>query len=82
MSDSTSGPLALPEIEAVLDEFRPRLQMDGADLLVLDLDAGLLRLRMSGRTSCCPVALSLLQSCLEKTLRERIPAIHRLTIER
>lgn len=75
-------PVAHPHIEAVLDEFRPRLRIDGADLNVVAVEGDVLRLRMTGRTSSCPMALALLQSCLESAVRERVPGVAKVQLER
>ena len=66
------------QIESVLDGFRPRLSLDGADVLLLDLSAeGLLRIRLTGPHACCPMAVATLQSCIESALRH-IPAVKRV----
>lgn len=75
-------PDAYPLIEAVLDEFRPRLRIDGTDLDVVAVEDGLLRLRMTGRPSSCPMALALLQSCLESAVRQRVPGVAKVQLEK
>src|SRR5437660_146996 len=48
--------LVRARIESVLDDYRPRLRMDGADVVLVDLSpAGELRIRVTGRHACCPV---------------------------
>ena len=65
-------------IESVLDRVRPRLHLDGADVLFLDLSAdGELHIRLTGRHAGCPMAVATLQSCIEGALRD-VPAIKRV----
>jgi len=81
-SKGLSAPLVDPRIDAVLDEYRPRLLRDGAEISVLAVtDDGLLRLRVTGRNSSCPMALFLLKSCLTRTLRERLPELTQVELE-
>lgn len=82
MNRLATQPTSFSTIEAVLDEFRTRLRLDGTDVNVVSVEAGVLRLRMTGRPSSCPMALALLQSCLESAVRERIPGVSKVQLER
>lgn len=81
---ATSRPATIcARVDAVLDEFRPRLRLDGAELSIVELaGSGLLRLRMSGRNAFCPMALFLLRSCLDRKLRDRVPEVQQIEIDR
>lgn len=69
-------------IEAVLDEVRPRLRLDDADVELATLDGGALRLRLTGSCRCCPMAMATLQSCIENRLRQRVPEVRSVELER
>lgn len=70
-------------IEAVLEEVRPRLRLDEADVEFATLDAkGHLRLRLTGSCRCCPMAVATLKSCIENRLKQRVPEVCSVKLER
>jgi Fe-S cluster biogenesis protein NfuA len=76
------APEVVREIEAVLDQFRQRLRLDGADLAFVALDDGLLRLRMTGSMSCCAIAVATLRECLASRLRQHVPSVTKIELEK
>lgn len=62
-------------IESVLDGMRPRLHLDGADVILVSLSPdGVLCIRMTGRHAGCPMAVATLQSCIAGALHD-FPAV-------
>ena len=71
-------------IQAVLDEFRPGLQADGADLLLDEVRDGSVRLRLAfGPDACeeCVLPGPDLAEQLAFVLRERGVAVTRVTVD-
>ncbi len=68
-------------VEAVLDEVRPMLRMDGGDCEVVsvDVDAGAVTLRLLGACDGCPLSMRTLKSGIERIVREKVPGVHRVT---
>lgn len=64
-------------IEAVLEQIRPALRMDGGNIELVDVDltTGVVRVRMQGACHGCPMSQITLKMGVEMALREAIPAI-------
>ena len=60
------------------DEVAPALQMDGTAVEVLDVDAGVVRVRVHGGCGACPSSIMTVVMGLEQELRRRIPEVEYL----
>jgi len=67
-----------PEVEEVLDSIRPALQADGGDVELVDIDGGVVKVRLQGACGGCPMATMTLKGGIEAALKERIPAVERV----
>jgi len=67
-----------PEVEKVLDSIRPALQADGGDVELVDVDGGVVKVRLTGACGGCPMATMTLKGGIEAALKERIPAVERV----
>lgn len=67
-----------PEVEKVLDSIRPALQADGGDVELVDIDGGVVKVRLLGACGGCPMAHMTLKGGIEAALKERIPAVERV----
>jgi Fe-S cluster biogenesis protein NfuA len=66
----------LAEIETVLEELRPYIQMDGGDIELIDVtDDGVVQVRMHGACVGCSASMYTLQLGVEQRLKESIPGI-------
>ncbi|GIW73419.1 MAG: hypothetical protein KatS3mg102_2961 [Planctomycetota bacterium] len=63
------------QVEAVLDELRPYIQMDGGDIELLGIEDGVVRVRMHGACVGCSASMYTLQLGVEQRLRETVPGI-------
>ena len=67
-----------PEVEKVLEWIRPALQADGGDVELVDIDGGVVKVRLLGACGGCPMATMTLKGGIEAALKERIPAVERV----
>lgn len=67
-----------PEIEKVLEKIRPALQADGGDVELVDVDAGVVTVRLTGACGGCPMATVTLKNGIEALLKEEIPSVQRV----
>ena len=67
-----------PEVEKVLESIRPALQADGGDVELVDVDGGVVKVRLTGACGGCPMATMTLKGGIEAALKERIPAVERV----
>ncbi|MEN6460965.1 MAG: NifU family protein [Syntrophomonas sp.] len=64
------------KVEAILGNIRPALQRDGGDVELVDVDAqGIVKVRLKGACSGCPMATMTLKNGIEKALKESIPEV-------
>lgn len=66
------------EVEKVLNSIRPYLQADGGDVELVDVEGGVVKVRLLGACGGCPMATMTLKGGIEATLKERIPAVERV----
>jgi Fe-S cluster biogenesis protein NfuA len=66
------------KVEAALDEIRPGLQADGGDVELVDIEDGVVKVRLKGACAGCPMSQMTLTFGIEKVLKERIPEIKRV----
>ncbi|MCL2102886.1 MAG: NifU family protein [Syntrophorhabdaceae bacterium] len=66
------------EVEQVLAEVRPNLQADGGDVELVEIEGGVVKVRLKGACSGCPMANVTLKRGIEAVLKERIPAVERV----
>ena len=63
------------KVEAALSQIRPALQADGGDVELVDVNEGVVRLKLTGACSGCPMATMTLQHGIERALKEQIPEV-------
>ena len=63
------------EVEEVLESVRPMLIQDGGNVELVDIDDGVVKLRLVGScTSCCSSTMTLKMG-IEKALKKAIPMV-------
>ena len=64
------------KVEKTLMSIRPRLQADGGDVELVDVnDEGVVSVRLAGACRGCPGATMTLKLGIERILREQIPEV-------
>ena len=63
------------KVEAVLARVRPALQSDGGDVELVDVNEGIVRLKLKGACAGCPMATMTLRHGIERILKEQIPEV-------
>ena len=63
------------KVEAALEKNRPYLQADGGDIQLVDVEDGVVKVRLRGACAGCPGATMTLKMGVEKTLKEQIPEV-------
>lgn len=63
------------EIEAALEQIRPNLQADGGDVELVEVKNGVVKLRLRGACSGCPMATMTLRQGIERLLKEQVPGV-------
>ena len=63
------------KVEAALNEIRPMLQRDGGDVELVDIQGGVVKVRLQGACAGCPMSQMTLRNGIERILKERIPEV-------
>ena len=63
------------KVTKVLDAIRPGLQMDGGDIELVSVADGIVKVRLTGACSGCPMSMMTLQMGVERAIRREIPDI-------
>jgi Fe-S cluster biogenesis protein NfuA len=63
------------KVEAALKEIRPSLQADGGDVELVDVENGIVKVRMTGACGGCPMSQMTLKQGIERRIKEAIPEI-------
>jgi Fe-S cluster biogenesis protein NfuA len=66
------------EVQKVLERIRPALQADGGDVELVDVEGGVVKVRLTGACGGCPMATMTLKGGIEATLKREIPAVDRV----
>ncbi|MFC5464336.1 NifU family protein [Lederbergia graminis] len=63
------------QVQEVLDKLRPFLLRDGGDCELVDVDEGIVKLRLLGACGTCPSSTITLKAGIERALIEEVPGI-------
>jgi len=62
-------------VQKALEKIRPMLQADGGDVELVDVEDGIVRLRLQGACAGCPGAQMTLKMGVERQLKQDIPEL-------
>lgn len=63
------------KVEAALAQIRPALQADGGDVELVDVNEGVVKLKLKGACAGCPMASMTLRNGIERMLKEQVPEV-------
>ena len=64
------------KIESALEKVRPSLQADGGDVELIDVnEEGVVKVKLQGTCTNCPMSTMTLKMGIEKILKQRVPEI-------
>ena len=63
------------QVQEVLDKLRPFLLRDGGDCELIDVEDGIVKLRLLGACGSCPSSTITLKAGIERALVEEVPGI-------
>ncbi|MFB5267161.1 NifU family protein [Paenibacillus terreus] len=73
MSDNTIT--MYDEVLEVLDKLRPFLQRDGGDVELVDVEDGIVKLKLMGACGSCPSSTITLKAGIERALLEEVDGV-------
>ena len=63
------------KVQNALDEIRPSLQADGGDVELVNVENGVVKVRLTGACGGCPMSQMTLKQGIEAYVKEKIPEI-------
>ena len=63
------------EVSDVLDKLRPFLQRDGGDVELVDVEDGIVKLKLVGACGSCPSSTITLKAGIERALLEEVEGV-------
>lgn len=63
------------QVQDVLDKLRPFLLRDGGDCELVDVEDGIVKLRLLGACGSCPSSTITLKAGIERALLEEVPGV-------
>ena len=63
------------KIEAAMNKIRPMLQRDGGDVELVEVEDGVVKVRLQGACAGCPMSQMTLKNGIEKILKQEIPEV-------
>ena len=63
------------EVESVLEAIRPMLLQDGGNVELVDIDDGIVKVRLVGACTSCSSSIMTLKMGIEKALKKAIPMV-------
>ena len=63
------------QVEEVLDKLRPFLIRDGGDVDLVDIEDGVVKVRLLGACGSCPSSTITLKAGIERALLEEVPGV-------
>ena len=74
MSNDVKEPV-YDEVLEVLDKLRPFLQRDGGDVELVEIEDGIVKLRLVGACGSCPSSTITLKAGIERALFEEVEGV-------
>lgn len=63
------------KVQEVLDKLRPFIQRDGGDVELVDVEDGIVSVRLLGACGSCPSSTITLKAGIERALMEEVPEV-------
>ena len=75
MQDHKTGDSMEEEVEEILESLRPMLIQDGGNIELVDIEDGVVKVRLVGACVSCSSSLMTLKMGIEKALKKALPMV-------
>jgi Fe-S cluster biogenesis protein NfuA len=65
-------------VQEALDKIRPALQADGGDVELVDIEGGVVKVRLVGACAGCPMSQITLANGVERVLKQEVAEVERV----
>jgi Fe-S cluster biogenesis protein NfuA len=63
------------KVEKAIEEIRPNLQADGGDIELVDVQGGVVKVKLKGACAGCPMSTMTVKWGVENFLKKKIPEV-------
>jgi Fe-S cluster biogenesis protein NfuA len=63
------------KVTSALNEVKPALQADGGDVELVDVQEGVVKVRLTGACVGCPMSTLTIKNGIERILKDKVPGI-------
>ncbi len=63
------------KVQAALEKVRPALRADGGDVELVDVQDGIVKVRLTGACGGCPMSQMTLKMGIERHLKKEVPEV-------
>jgi len=63
------------QVEKALNEIRPSLQADGGDVEFVEVENGIVKVRLTGACGGCPMSQMTLKQGIERVVKKAVPEV-------
>jgi Fe-S cluster biogenesis protein NfuA len=63
------------KVKKALDKVRPSLQADGGDVELVDVEDGVVKVKLTGACAGCPMSQITLKMGIERILKREVPEV-------
>lgn len=63
------------QVAEAINKIRPMLQRDGGDVELVDVEEGIVKVRLQGACAGCPMSQMTIKNGIERLLKEEIPEV-------
>lgn len=63
------------QVQSVIDKIRPALQADGGDVELVEIEDGVVKVRLQGACAGCPMSQMTLKNGIERILKQELPDV-------
>ncbi len=63
------------KVQAAIDRIRPMLKADGGDVELIDVQDGVVKVRLQGACSGCPMSQMTLKNGIERIIKKEVPEV-------
>jgi Fe-S cluster biogenesis protein NfuA len=66
------------KVKKSIESIRPLLQRDGGDIEFVSVEGGVVKVKLQGACSSCPMSQMTLKAIVEQTLKSEVPGVERV----
>ena len=65
-------------VKKAIEKIRPMLQGDGGDIEFVGVEEGVVKVKLKGACSGCPMSQMTIKGTVERTLKKEVPGVERV----